>query len=378
MQRATRLLALAALLGLGFFAGVAWREDGDAALSAGPASASSGAQGPPGARPVTAAGELDSDERAMVTLFRQSAPSVAYITSIAFRRSVFSLNVQQIPRGTGSGFVWDERGHVVTNYHVVQGSSIARVTLSDKTTWDAEIVGVAPEKDLAVLRIEAPPEALRPIPVGRSLDLLVGQKVFAIGNPFGLDQTLTTGIISALGREIESPARLVIRDVVQTDAAINPGNSGGPLLDSSGRLIGVNTAIYSPSGASAGIGFAIPVDTVAWVVPEIIDKGRIERPRLGVELVSAGRYLSVDGALITRVEPGGGAEAAGLRGTLRDRRGRVLVGDIIVGLDDAPVRSEDDVFLALERRRAGEVVTVTYLRDGRTESAEVRLGPAAR
>jgi S1-C subfamily serine protease len=316
---------------------------------------------------------LDPEELATIGLFRSASPSVAYITSIAYRRSVFSLNVQQIPRGTGSGIVWDDRGHVVTNFHVVQGSNIARVTLSDKTTWDAEIVGAAPEKDLAVLRIEAPRAALSPIELGGSSALLVGQKVYAIGNPFGLDQTLTTGVISALGREIESPARLVIRDVIQTDAAINPGNSGGPLLDSAGRLVGVNTAIYSPSGGSAGIGFAIPVDTVGWVVPELIAKGRIERPRLGVELVSAGRYLDVDGALITRIAPGSGAERAGLRATYRDRGGRVLVGDIIVALDGTPVRTEDDVYLALERRKPGEEVSVTYLRDGREDSVRVRL-----
>jgi S1-C subfamily serine protease len=316
---------------------------------------------------------LDPEELATIALFRSSSPSVAYITSIAYRRNVFNLNVQQIPRGTGSGFVWDDRGHVVTNFHVVRGSNVARVTLADKTTWDAQIVGAAPEKDLAVLRIEAPSAALAPMRLGGSSDLLVGQKVYAIGNPFGLDQTLTTGVISALGREIESPARLVIRDVIQTDAAINPGNSGGPLLDSAGRLIGVNTAIYSPSGGSDGIGFAIPVDTVSWVVPELIAKGRIERPRLGFELVSAGRYLEVEGALITRIDPGSAAERAGLRGTYRDRRGRVLVGDIVVALDGLPVRTGDDVFLALERRRPGESVRVTYLRDGREASVEIEL-----
>ena len=367
-RRLIAFLFCAGFLTLGFALGVQWRE------GAGPAANAQTTERRSGERTR----RLDADERATIELFESSSPSVAYITSIAFRRSVFSLNVQRIPQGTGSGFVWDDRGHVVTNFHVVRGSNAARVTLSDQSTWDAKIVGAAPEKDLAVLRIEAPPSELHPIPLGRSDNLLVGQKVYAIGNPFGLDQTLTKGIISALGREIESPARLVIRDVIQTDAAINPGNSGGPLLDSSGRLIGVNTAIYSPSGGSDGIGFAIPVDTVGWVVPELITKGRIERPRLGVELVSAGRYLDVEGALITQVVPGGGAAAAGLRGTSRDRRGRVLIGDIIIALDETPVRTEDDVFLALERRRAGEMVRITYLRDGSERSAEIRLARPGR
>ncbi len=380
------LVFCAGFLGLGFAIGVQWREGAGPAAVAEPRVATDGAPAST-ARPVAQRVEpraadskrrLDGEERATIELFESSSPSVAYITSIAYRRSVFSLNVQRIPQGTGSGFVWDDKGHVVTNFHVVRGSNEARVTPSDQTTWEAQIVGAAPEKDLAVLRIEAPAGELRPIPLGSSADLLVGQKVYAIGNPFGLDQTLTTGIISALGREIESPARLVIRDVIQTDAAINPGNSGGPLLDSSGRLIGVNTAIYSPSGGSDGIGFAIPVDTVGWVVPELIARGRIERPRLGVELVSAGRYLDVEGALITQVVSGGGADRAGLRGTARDRRGRVLVGDIIVALDDTPVVTEDDVFLALERRQPGEVVRVTYLRDGRERMAEIKLAAPPR
>jgi S1-C subfamily serine protease len=276
--------------------------------------------------------------------------------------------------------VWDDRGHVVTNFHVIQNSSVARVTLADQTTWEAEVVGVAPEKDLAVLRIEAPRRSLRPIPVGTSTDLKVGQKVLAIGNPFGLDQTLTTGVISALGREIESVARIPIRDVIQTDAAINPGNSGGPLLDSAGRLIGVNTAIYSPSGAYAGIGFAIPVDTVNWVVPELIAKGKIERPTLGVEMVSASVVpnLDVDGALVMRVQRGSGADRAGLRGTSRDAFGRVQLGDVIVEVAGRPVLSTDDLLLALDRRRAGESVEVTFIRDGRRQTVNVRLGTPRR
>ncbi|RMG48621.1 MAG: PDZ domain-containing protein [Acidobacteria bacterium] len=354
------------------------------ALVAGPTAARGwlGLESRPAARPrpVTPRGELSPDEMATIELFRRASPSVVYITSLALRRDIFTLNVQEIPRGTGSGFVWDEDGHIVTNFHVVQGSSGARVTLADQSTWDAELVGAAPEKDLAVLKIDAPPDRLQPIAIGSSHDLLVGQKVFAIGNPFGLDQSLTTGVISALGREIESAARIPIRGVIQTDAAINPGNSGGPLLDSAGRLIGINTAIYSPSGAYAGVGFAIPVDTVNWVVPELIAKGRIERPTLGVEVIGT-REVGLgepEGALIVRVVPRSGADRAGLRGTARDRLGRLRLGDIIVEVGGQPVRSADDLLLALDRRRPGESVPVTVVREGRRLTVPVELGPPAR
>ena len=212
-------------------------------------------------RPIAPAGDLAADEKATISLFKQSSQSVVHITTATLGRD-FALNIEEIPRGSGSGFLWDEKGHIVTNYHVVENSNRFKVTLADQSTWDAVGIGAAADKDLAVLRIDAPAERLRPLLVGTSADLEVGQKVFAIGNPFGLDQTLTTGVISGLGRQIQSRTGRTIDGVIQTDAAINPGNSGGPLLDSRGRLIGVNTAIFSPSGTSAGIGFAIPVDTV--------------------------------------------------------------------------------------------------------------------
>ncbi len=251
----------------------------------------------------------------------------------------------------------------------------AQVTLSDNSTWEAKLVGTAPEKDLAVLRIEAPRERLQPIQVGNSGDLLVGQKVLAIGNPFGLDQTLTTGIISALGREIESVTRIPIRDVVQTDAAINPGNSGGPLLDSAGRLIGVNTAIYSPSGAYAGIGFAIPVDTVKWVVPDLITHGKVVRATLGVHLAAlqVGRRLGIEGALVLDVVPGSGAERAGIKPTRRDARGQALLGDVIVAIDGEAVKDNNDLILLLETKKAGDRVQVELMRDGRREAVMVTL-----
>lgn len=257
-------------------------------------------------RPVTARGDLAGDEQNTIDIFRSAAPSVVYITSIAVRRNLFSLNVYEIPQGTGSGFIWDRQGRIVTNFHVISDASRLEVTLADHSTWKAALVGAAPDRDLAVLQITAPASKLQPIAVGESTNLLVGQKVFAIGNPFGLDQTLTTGVVSALGREITAVTGRTIHDVIQTDAAINPGNSGGPLLDSAGRLIGVNTAIYSPSGASSGIGFAVPVGEVNRVVPQIISKGKVLRPGLGVTLAnrSLTRDLGLEGVLVLKVLPG--------------------------------------------------------------------------
>ncbi|HUO86894.1 MAG TPA: trypsin-like peptidase domain-containing protein [Thermoanaerobaculia bacterium] len=346
--------------------------------SAAPGGEADGPTATPPPATVVARGDLAADERATIELFRNASPSVGFVTSVSLGRDRFTLNLLEIPRGTGSGFVWDGAGHVVTNFHVVQGSSGARVTLADQSEWAAELVGAAPEKDLAILRIDAPAEHLRPLPLGASSELAVGQKVFAIGNPFGLDQTLTTGVISALGREIPGVGGLPIRDVIQTDAAINPGNSGGPLLDSAGRLIGVNTAIYSPSGAYAGIGFAIPVDTVSWVVPELIEKGRLTRPTLGVELAadSLTSRLGLEGALVVQVVPGSGAERAGLRPTRRGRGGGIVLGDLIVSLDGRPVTSGADLILLLERRRPGEIVEVGVARDGRRREVAVELGSA--
>ncbi len=308
--------------------------------------------------------DLNSDEKATISLFEKAAPSVAFITTSNYLRDYWTRNITEIPRGTGSAFIWDQKGHIITNFHVIQGADRAQVTLADQSNWEAKVIGVAPEKDLAVLQIEAPNKKLFPIPVGTSEDLLVGQSVYAIGNPFGLDQTLTTGIISALGREIKSVAGLPIRDAIQTDAAINPGNSGGPLLDSSGRLIGVNTAIYSPSGAYAGIGFSIPVDILSWVVPQLIEHGKLMRPTLGVELAStqAMNRLGEDGALVLNVVKNSPAEAAGIRPTTRNRYGEFDLGDIIVGINNEKIKSRNDLLLALEKYQPGEKIMVRVKR----------------
>jgi len=273
------------------------------------------------------AAAFSNQEEATIALFKKSAPSVVFITTTSLKQDRWSMNIYEIPQGSGTGFIWDNQGHIVTNYHVIENGSRFTVTLADQTSFDASVVGVEPNKDLAVLRIIAPGKKLRPTPVGKSNDLRVGQSVFAIGNPFGLDQSLTTGIISALGREINAANNRPIKDVIQTDAAINPGNSGGPLLDSSGRVIGVNTAIYSPSGASAGIGFSIPIDVVKWVVPDIIEFGEVRRPILGIELVPQ-QYNDYPGSMILEVTPGSPAEFAGLNGVKRGNTGKFIPGDL--------------------------------------------------
>jgi len=280
----------------------------------------------------------------------------------------------EIEKGTGSGFLWDEQGHVVTNFHVVEGANRFKVTLADQSTWEASPLGIAPDKDLAVLKIDAPRELLQPLLVGESKNLEVGQKVFAIGNPFGLDQTLTTGVISGLGREIRAMTGRAIDGVIQTDAAVNPGNSGGPLLDSRGRLIGVNTAIYSPSGASAGIGFAIPVDTVQRIVPQLLRSGKVVRPSLGADYFpdSFTARLRVKGVLVGRVAPDGPGEKAGLQPTQRDEAGDIVWGDLIVAVDGRAVESVDELISVIEGHEIGDKVKLEVVRGLRTTGQETR------
>jgi S1-C subfamily serine protease len=333
-------------------------------------------------REVTPRGAFPPVEQATIDLFESARKSVAYITTQSRVVDLWTRNAFNVPRGTGSGFLWDDRGHVVTNNHVVAGASGAQVRLSDGRDAAASLVGVSPAHDLAVLRIDVgglPPA----LPIGSSADLRVGQTTFAIGNPFGLDFTLTTGIVSALDRSLTAEdGRQVIEHLIQTDAAINPGNSGGPLLDSAGRLIGVNTLIYSPSGASAGVGFAVPVDTVNRVVPQLIATGKYVRPALGVEVDERLNQLltersGVKGVVVLRVTPGSAAEAAGLRGARIEGGGRTVTPvDVIVAVDGTAVESVARLLGRLDERRVGETVRLTVLRDGQRTEVAVTLQAA--
>jgi S1-C subfamily serine protease len=327
-------------------------------------------------RAVVPRGELTGDEKDTIALFKAVSPAVVHVTNLSAQRDGFTLNVQQVPRGSGTGIVWDDNGFIVTNFHVVDGASAARIVLADHSTYETSQIWGFPDKDLAVVRIEAPKSKLKPIAVGTSGDLQVGQKTLAIGNPFGLDQTLTTGVISALGREIESANGRPIRGVIQTSAAINPGNSGGPLLDSAGRLIGINTAIVSPSGTFAGIGFAIPVDEVNRVVPQLIAHGKVTRPRLGVQLAEdqqARRLGVTEGALLLQVVPGGPAQKAGLHGTGHDEDGNLVPGDVVVAFDGKPIHSGHDLYAALDARKPGDTVALTIVRGGQRQEVRATL-----
>lgn len=331
---------------------------------------------PGSVRDVAKRGPLLDSEINTIDLFKRCANSVCFITTTK-RGYDFFRGEYDYPAGQGSGFIWDDSGHLVTNYHVISGATSAQVTLQDHSVYNAKMVGYAANYDLAVLKIDAEEAEVHPVSIGTSEDLQVGQNVYAIGNPFGWDQTLTTGVVSALGRKIKALTGRDIENVIQTDAAVNPGNSGGPLLDSAGRLIGVNTAIYSPSGSSAGIGFAVPVDTVNSIVPQLIEHGELVRPQLGVSLDpntnAILRGSGIDGVLIREVTPGLGAAAAGLRGTRYDDDGRVVWGDIIRQIDGVRVRSSRDVQIVLEGRNDGEVVEVVVQRGRNVVAAKVKL-----
>ena len=318
-----------------------------------------------GMRPVAQPmGDLGADERVNMEVFEQASPSVTYITNKKFRRDYFSLNVTEIPQGTGSGFLWDSKGHIVTNFHVIYEADGIEVKLMDGKRYDATVVGADPDHDLAVLQINPTNLNISPLMIGNSSDLRVGQKVLAIGNPFGLDSTLTTGIISALDRTIQSMTKRYIHDVVQTDAAINPGNSGGPLLDSFGRLIGVNTAIISPSGTYSGVGFAVPVDTVNRIVTKLIKYGKVGRPGFGISLIPEHimSRIGIEGVGILEVSKGSSAADAGLREVKRLPNGRIELGDIIIEVDESEVKNSTDLVRIMDRHEVGDEVDIVIIR----------------
>lgn len=318
----------------------------------------------PSAPPLSPSARTE-DERNTITVFRTVAPSTVFVTQTRVVVD-FLGDEQEVPAGTGSGFVWDDAGHIVTNYHVVEGARTLRVTFQNQKTFDGTLVGVEPRKDIAVIKVDAPRELLKPVVIAQHTGLEVGQKAIAIGNPFGLDHTLTTGVISALGRQVHGAGGVTIRDMIQTDAAINPGNSGGPLLDSSGALIGMNTMIFSKSGAYAGIGFAVPATTIGRIVPQIISKGHAELLGFDIQIDPLGRLerrFGIRGVAVLAVPPGGAAASAGLRGITQTQQG-LLLGDVITAIEDQKVQDFDDLYNALDQRRAGDVVKVGINRHG--------------
>ncbi|KAG2485564.1 hypothetical protein HYH03_015729 [Edaphochlamys debaryana] len=392
--------------------------------------------------PGTAVGRprLTQEEQLTIDIFKKSTPSVVNVTNLAIKRDAFTTNLLELPQGQGSGFIWDTNGHVVTNYHVIQDASDIKVTLSDGEEFSAKVVGVDPDKDIAVLQIgslgpgpeatgdgaEKPQKLLGGAPEGpgraqagpeggaiesdlavtterdkavpivaavppptqaskidapplalcsSSADLVVGQKVYAIGNPFGLDHTLTTGVVSGTGREIQSISGRPIQDVIQTDAAINPGNSGGPLLDSGGCLIGINTAIYSPTGANNGVGFAIPVDIVRGSVTQIITYGKVTRPVLGISFApdQSSEALGIKGILVLSAREGGPAWKAGLQGSKRDEYGRLVLGDIITAVNGSKIKTSSDLYRVLDKSDVGDTLKMTILRENSTLEVDVTL-----
>jgi len=331
-------------------------------------------------RIVQARGNLAEDEKSTIALFENSRDSVVFITTRQRVMDAWTRNIFSVPSGTGSGFIWDDHGHIITNLHVIKGASEATVRLADGRDYKASLVGASPAHDIAVLRIGIGFQRPAPVPLGSSHDLKVGQKVFAIGNPFGLDWTLTTGIVSALDRSLPSGDGRTIDNLIQTDAAINPGNSGGPLLDSAGRLIGINTAIYSPSGASAGIGFSVPVDTVNRVVPQIISRGKYIRPAMGITVDSKlnnrlAERLKITGVVILSISPGSAAEAAGLQGATITPEGNIIANDIIVAVENKPIDSVEKLLARIDGFKVGDTVKITVLRKDEEVEVPVTLQP---
>lgn len=323
------------------------------------------------------AADLLPVETKTIDIYRRAVPSTVNVSNIKLAKNFYYGEVE-IPQGQGSGFVWDDQGHIVTNFHVVQGGNNFVITFyNDPKQYAAKLVGSAPDKDIAVLKLQDRPAKLSQIAVGNSKNLLVGQYSFAIGSPFGLDYTLTTGVISALGRKIDGIGGVKINDMIQTDAAINMGNSGGPLLDSSGQLIGMNTVIFSTSGSSAGLGFAVPVDTIKQIVPQLIQHGKVIRPGLGIGIVPDSMKSRLTGKtkglIISYIDDKGSAARAGLKGMTQDQFGRVYIGDIILAVDGKEVNSLDDIYQVLETKKIGDQVDVKYTREGKTLTTKITL-----
>jgi S1-C subfamily serine protease len=331
--------------------------------------------GTPQAAQVRANAQFTEDERNTIEVVKKTKNSVVFITNLQYVRDFFYSSDQPVPRGSGSGFVWDDQGHIVTNFHVIDEGDKFMVSLPNQKQVEATLVGREPNKDIAVLKLGEKVPDLTPVTPGTSRDLLVGQKVIAIGNPFGFDHTVTKGIVSALGRSMLGAGGVTIRDMIQTDASINPGNSGGPLLDSAGALIGMNTMIASPSGASSGVGFAVPVDTIRKIVPQIIQFGKVTRPGLGITFVrdEYARRAEIQGAVIAEVPRESSAYDLGLRGLSRDDRGRLFIRDVIIGIDGTKIASYDDLYNALDGYNIGDTVTLEVDQGGKNRKVRIVL-----
>lgn len=325
--------------------------------------------------------KLLEDEKNSIEMYRKSVSSVVNVSNIKKIDNWF-YGETEIPQGAGSGFIWDNEGHIVTNFHVIQEGDEFTVNFrNDSKPYKAKVVGAEPRKDIAVLKLTEKPKNLIPITSGSSNDLMVGQKTIAIGNPFALDHTMTVGIVSAVDRKITGIGGVKINGMIQTDASINPGNSGGPLLNSSGELIGMNTMIFSNSGSSAGLGFAVPVDTIKSIVPQLIKHGKVTRPGLGISimddsvkerLVRVGK-ISEKGIMITALDEKGPAGKAGLKGLSQDRRGQIYPGDIILSIDNKEVNTLDDIYQLFENYKVGDSVTIKYLRNEKIQNVSVKL-----
>ncbi|MBD65239.1 MAG: hypothetical protein CME62_08530 [Halobacteriovoraceae bacterium] len=320
--------------------------------------------------------ELLAIEKRIIHIYQKTSPMVVSVANIKVAKNWMYGEEVEVPQGAGSGFVWDDDGHIVTNFHVVEGGDSFMVTFNDKKQYHAKIVGVDPKNDIAVLKLKKNKLNLKGIPKGSSKDLQVGQLSLAIGNPMGFEHSLSRGIVSAIGRKMQGIGGVKIHDMIQTDAAINQGNSGGPLLNSKGEVIGMNTMIVSRSGGSAGLGFAVPIDTINRSVPQLIKFGKVIRPGLGIGVLDdhvKQRFLGDKGVALSYVDPDGAAASAGLKGMMRDNFGRIYVGDVIMKVDGKPVNSLDEIYHVLGGYEIGDRVEIEYMREDKTHKVKVKL-----